>query len=422
MRNRRAKLTVLFSLAGAAFLYSVLICAAAGTSASRGVWQRSSPKRTAGAKVPRESGGAYSTFTHNNPAHQQQCDSCHEFPSSNWKQVRKGDEAFADVTDYPEHSSCLACHRQQFFKGAPPSICGVCHVDPSPRNSARYPFPNPREIFDASTKGQSEFSEYKVYFPHEKHEGMFGQVRPLIEPNRGARLVRVSFRQETVGKGQDTQPAKNSSCLKCHQDYKPQGESAEEFVTTPPKDLPENGFWLKKGTFKTAPQDHALCFTCHSQEGGLTPPATDCGACHKLLSRGQIVARRETHGDFDPTMAVAMGITDKTMLGKWRRREAVKFRHEWVIHADLSCIDCHSTEKINTLDEKGPEVPVLSCGGAGSGCHVTATSEDGGALNTEFDQKKSNPGFQCTKCHGLLGTRSAPESHVSALAAIKEKK
>ncbi|MEK6302398.1 MAG: cytochrome c3 family protein [Acidobacteriota bacterium] len=417
MRDRRTKVIILIPLA-AAFLYPVLISTAAGTSASRGIWQGSKPKRTTGAKVP--TGRDYSKFTHNNPPHQQKCDSCHKFPSSNWKLVRKGDEAFADVTDYPEHSSCLPCHRQQFFSGATPSICRVCHVDPSPRNSARYPFPNPRPLFDASKKGQSEFSEYKVYFPHEKHEGMFGQSRPAIEPERGFRLVRASFQQEPVAKGQETQ--KNRSCVKCHQDYKPQGESDEEFVTKPPKDLPESAFWLKKGTFKTAPQDHALCFTCHSQEGGLTPAATDCGTCHKLLSPAQLVARRETHGDFDPKIAAAMGITDKTMLEKWRRREAVKFRHEWVIHADLSCADCHTTAKINTVDAKGPEVPVLSCGGAGTGCHVTATSDDGGALNLEFDQKKSDPGFQCTKCHGLLGKRAAPESHISALAAIKNKK
>lgn len=421
MSNRRTKLIVLLSIAALALLYPVL-SSTAGTSAFRALWQRPQPKKPTGASVPRAAGRDYSAFTHNIPAHQKKCDSCHKFPSSNWKEIRKGDEAFEDVTDYPEHSSCLECHREQFFKGPKPSICGVCHVDPSPRNSARYPFPNPRVVFDASTKGQSEFSEYKVYFPHDKHEGMFGQARPAIDPDRGWRLVRAFFRPEDAAGGQEPQPTNNASCVKCHQDYKPQGESAEEFVTAPPKDLPENGFWLKKGAFKTAPQDHALCFTCHSQEGGVTPAATDCAACHKLLSPAQIVARKEAHGDFDPKMALAMGITDKTMIEKWRRREAVKYRHEWVLHADLTCTDCHSTAKINTLDVNGPEVPVLSCGGAGSGCHVTATSDEGGALNAEFDQKKSNPGFECTKCHALLGARPAPESHIRALAEIKNKK
>ena len=413
---------MLLLVGAAAISYTDLASTAPGRSSSGELWQRSRPKRTAEATVPRETGRDYSRFSHNKPPHQQKCDACHKFPSSNWKSVRKGDEAFEDVTDYPEHASCLPCHRQQFFSGATPSICRVCHVDPSPRNSARFPFPNPRTIFDASAKGKSEFSEYKVYFPHQKHEGMFGQARPAIVPNRGLRLVMASFQNEAAAKAQETQPAKNTSCLKCHQDYKPQGESADEFVTTPPKDLPENAFWLKKGTFKTAPQDHALCFTCHSQEGGLSPSPTDCGACHKLLSPIQIAARNGPHGDFDPKLAADMGITDKTMLEKWRRREAVKFRHEWVIHADLSCTDCHNASKIDTLDEKGPQVAVLSCGGSGTGCHVTATSEDGGALNLEFDQKKSNPGFQCTKCHGLIGKRPAPESHLSALAAIKGKK
>lgn len=409
---------MLLSIVAAAFLYAFLICTA-GTSASSGVWQRSRPKRTPAA---RETGRDYSRFTHNNPSHKQECDSCHKFPSSNWKQVRKVDEAFPDVTDYPEHSSCLACHRQQFFSGATPSICRVCHVDPSPRNGARQPFPNPRETFDASAKGQSEFSEHTVYFPHDKHEGMFGQAQPPFGPGRGRRLVRTSFQPGDVARDQDTQATKNSSCSKCHQDYKPQGESGEEFVTKPPKDLAEGAFWLKKGTFKSAPQDHALCFTCHSQDGGLTPAATDCATCHKLLSPAQLVARGETHGDFDPKMAAAMGITDKTTLEKWRRREVMKFRHEWIIHADLSCTDCHNTAKINTLDEKGPNVAVLSCGGAGSGCHVTATSNEGGALNAELDEKKAQAGFQCTKCHVLSGKGPAPESHINALAEIKNKK
>ncbi|HSO75476.1 MAG TPA: cytochrome c3 family protein, partial [Blastocatellia bacterium] len=245
MRNRRIKLIVLLSIGAAALLYPFLISSAAGSSAPRAVWQRSQPKRTTGTSVPRAAGGDYSRFTHNNPAHQQKCDSCHKFPSSNWKQIRKGDEAFEDVTDYPEHSSCLGCHREQFFEGATPAICSVCHVAPSPRNNARFPFPNPRAIFDASTKGKSEFSEYRVYFPHEKHEGMFGQTAPANERDRGGRLVKALFQQENAGTGQETTPQKNTSCLKCHQDYKPQGESAEEFVTTPPKDLPENGFWLK---------------------------------------------------------------------------------------------------------------------------------------------------------------------------------
>ncbi|MEP6900440.1 MAG: cytochrome c3 family protein, partial [Actinomycetota bacterium] len=89
----------------------------------------------------------YSEFPHNK--HKLACSTCHNFPSANWKSVRKTD-AFPDITDYPRHESCLNCHRQQFFKGAKPQICSICHTNPSPNDSSRHPFPNPREIFDQS--------------------------------------------------------------------------------------------------------------------------------------------------------------------------------------------------------------------------------------------------------------------------------
>src|SRR5215213_7057859 len=73
----------------------------------------------------------YSEFPHS--SHKMKCDACHKFPSANWKTVRKTD-AFPDITEYPRHESCLSCHRQQFFKGAKPAICSICHTNPSPRD------------------------------------------------------------------------------------------------------------------------------------------------------------------------------------------------------------------------------------------------------------------------------------------------
>jgi hypothetical protein len=69
----------------------------------------------------------YSRFSHQTHIAQQKlsCDSCHKFPTKNWKEVRKGDAAFADTAEFPEHSSCLNCHRQQFFarERPAPRIC-----------------------------------------------------------------------------------------------------------------------------------------------------------------------------------------------------------------------------------------------------------------------------------------------------------
>ncbi|HYJ46885.1 MAG TPA: cytochrome c3 family protein, partial [Pyrinomonadaceae bacterium] len=239
--------------------------------------RKSPPNRSA--KTPRRRS---LDFSHRVAAHQRQaCDSCHKFPSSNWKEVRAEQEAFPDITQYPEHASCLNCHRQQFFarEFPRPSICSVCHVAVTPRDQTRYPFPNPRAAFDASAKGRASVSDFRINFPHDKHLELFSRSRPQDGDASPAGFMRVSFQPESVSANQESDP---KSCATRHQTYQPQNESAEEFVTSPPKDLPEGAFWLKKGTFKTVPHDHAACFTCHSVEGGLSPAPSDCALCHRL--------------------------------------------------------------------------------------------------------------------------------------------
>jgi hypothetical protein len=411
MKYRKLKITVLLLTAG--------LVISAGITGEAGQRKRAKrPKRRAAAAA--KEGKDYSHFTHLVEAHQQ-CDGCHKFPSANWKTVRKGDDAFPDVTDYPQHSSCLQCHQQDFFSGAVPSICRNCHIDPGPRGGARFPFPNPRELFDKSKRSQTDVSEYRVYFPHDKHESMWGAVPR--ENQYGARVVLAAYWQDKPAakpeekKAEEKKPEdKNAVCAACHKTYQPQGDSDDEYVKKPPKDLPETAFWLKKGAYKTPPPGHSACFTCHSEDG--TPSSKDCGVCHKLMTGTYIKEQRQPHLDFDPKLAATMGITDRTDLDKWSRREAGRFRHEWVSHAELTCTDCHKLAAINTIDPKGPSVPVLSCGGSGSGCHITAKADDGGALNLEVDQKKANPGFQCTKCHIQLGKGPVPDSHLKALAAV----
>jgi len=427
MRQRKVGKSLLALCGLFALLYAAFAWPIVGSSAELnlpGSAQRSRKKGGTRRSYDPAAATPYSRFTHQVAQHkQQECNVCHKVPTANWKEVRKGDAAFPDVTDYPEHSSCLKCHRQQFFEGATPSICRVCHVSPSPRNSQRFPFPNPPEIFDASPKGQTAESGFRVYFPHDKHEGLFGEAapdRPKDAPQvRGFRPMFASYSQES--KKADAPAAKAEGCATCHQTLQPQGDSDQEYVTPPPKDLAETTFWLKKGNFKTSPPGHSACFTCHAPEGGLAPASSDCGTCHRLMTADQSAARKQAHADFDPGMAASMGIKDRTLLDKWRRREAVKFRHEWVVHADLSCTGCHSAARIDTLSDKGPEVPVLSCGGTGSGCHITPKSDDGGVLNAEVDQKKANSAFQCTKCHAVMGRNPVPASHLQALAAIKSK-
>jgi hypothetical protein len=328
----------------------------------------------------------YSDFNHNTKAHQLDCSSCHKFPTSNWNKVRTGSDAFPDIADYPRHESCVGCHKQQFFKGRPPAICANCHLNPGPRDSSRHPFPNPRDIFDRSPKGQRVAdSDFAISFPHDKHiDIVSGDGDPSYKPSKG-----------------------EESCAVCHRTYQPQGTSPDEFVAKPPANIGD-AFWLKKGTFKSAPTDHATCFSCHSQESGLEPSPVNCAACHKL--------RQPVLADFDAALATKMSISDKIILRSWRHRiSAGTFRHEFEMHAGMDCAMCHTVAGMNTADPKAKQVAISSC----ATCHATATLDDGGVLNYEIDKRKKDPTFQCVKCHISFGKLPIPASHLKALEAAK---
>lgn len=337
-----------------------------------------------------------SQFSHQTHFVQQKlpCESCHKFPSKNWKEVRQGDEAFPDVTEYPEHQSCLDCHREQFFarERPVPRICSHCHAKATPRDTSRYPFPNLGDKFLSSAKAKEFVSDFRVSFPHDKHLDVISK-NPNSPPDAFS-FIRTSFKILSMA-DDDSDP---KSCSTCHLTYQPQGTS-DEFVAKPPKDIGDS-FWLKKGTFKSRPMTHAVCFTCHNQESELAPLPQECNACHKLASTAP--------ADFDPQLPRKMEIADWYTLTAWRARESAgAFRHE--AH-DMSCTKCHDPVAMNTVDVRSPKVPIRSCAGE-DGCHVTATTDDGGILNYEMDQRKADDKFVCVKCHLVFGAKPAPASH-----------
>jgi nitrate/TMAO reductase-like tetraheme cytochrome c subunit len=348
-----------------------------------------------------------SQFSHQTHLVQQKlpCESCHKFPSKNWKEVRHGDEAFPDVTEYPEHQSCLDCHRQQFFarERPVPRICSQCHVKATPRDTSRYPFPSLAEQFLSSAKAREFASDFRVSFPHDKHLDVIS--KNTNSPADAFRFIRTSFGFSLMADG-DSDP---KSCSTCHRTHQPQGTS-DEFVTKPPKDLGDS-FWLKKGTFKTRPMTHAVCFTCHNQESELAPLPQDCNACHKLSSTME-------PADFDPQLPRKMGIADWYTLTAWRARESAgAFRHE--AH-EMSCTKCHNPVAMNTVEVRSLKVPIKSFAGE-DGCHVTATADDGGILNYEMDQRKANLKFVCVKCHLVFGAKPAPASHSELIVKSRSK-
>ncbi len=344
-----------------------------------------SKKQTRNAKYPE--------FSHSVRQHSKlACNSCHKFPSSNWKQVRKKDEAFPDITEYPKHESCLSCHRRDFYGSPKPKICAVCHSNSSPRNNARFVFPNPREIFDKTPKGKQAISDFAISFSHETHI-------EIVSKNKTEKheFINASFSFNKKLAGEE-------SCAVCHKTYNPQGESDDEYLTKPQVDLGDN-FWLKKGTFKTVPTSHATCFTCHSVEVGILPAPSNCAACHRL-------APKPANTDFDAKFAAKIGDLDKITLDVWRKRDSSgKFRHEFSSHAELECANCHNAATINTLDAATKKVAITSC----NLCHITETSDDGGILNYEIDLRKKDAKFQCVKCHIAFGKLPIPESHFKAI-------
>jgi hypothetical protein len=375
-------------LAGGIF-YSQMTTQMFGVNAQRSVRPR--PKTSSQQRKAK-----YSEFPHS--AHKMKCDSCHKFPSANWKTVRKTD-AFPDITEYPRHESCLNCHRAQFFKGAKPAICSICHTNPQPQGGPRHPFPNPREIFDQSPKGKTAAaSDFQISFPHDKHIDIVSQ-NDAEKTLSGTMFVNARFKRAGAA----------DSCVVCHQTYQPQGSSEDEYLTKPPAKLGD-AFWLKKGTFKTVPTGHTTCFTCHSTDTGILPAPTDCATCHKLAAP---VAKT----DFDARIAAPMSVTDKITLMAWRKRDSsAVFRHEFSSHVDLDCTSCHNVAAMNTTDALTKKVPVTSC----NMCHITATADDGGILNFEVDARKKDAKFQCVKCHLAYGKLPVPESHIKAIAAAAQ--
>lgn len=330
-------------------------------------------------------------FDHRNEAHQMECSSCHKFPSDNWKAVRPEADAFEDITDYPKHESCLTCHEQNFFTGSPPTICSICHVNPSPNDSTRHPFPNPREIYDKSPKGSSASSDFSVNFPHELHAD-------IVSDNGNSRdgrsmFVAVSFRGNA-----------SENCAVCHAIKDPQGKDPAEFYTNPPRGL-GNAFWLRRGTFMSSPLGHASCFTCHSADSGMSPAPTDCAVCHKPKEAGP-------GPDISDAVMARMKVSDKVVRAAWQMRTSVgTFRHELEMHRDMECSTCHMVGTIDTVNRTARRVSISSC----VMCHVTPTAADGGLLNVELERREKNARFDCVSCHVVYGKMPVPASHIKAV-------
>lgn len=296
----------------------------------------------------------YSRFSHATPKHRGACNTCHQVPTSNWKKVSN----FPDVADFPGHNDCVGCHRQQFFKGAKPVICSICHSRVSPRDDARFSFRNP------ASPGQ-----FLIEFPHDRHQDVIARMLrrgPIAEQSL---FVRASF--TTVAAGETKH---YNNCEICH------GPLTIAPVA-PAAGWPDS-FVPDAATFKNAPASHAACFNCHWK--AQQPTNENCAGCHKL-----------------PDKPAAIPVLHDVHL-----RISLKFRHAREQHL-AECTACHiNITKSPTLRGLKPDVPITAC----TECH----NKDGLRLdlNKELEALDNNRDFSCAYCHTSdVGRRNPPPGH-----------
>jgi Class III cytochrome C family len=298
----------------------------------------------------------YSKFSHATNKHQAACNTCHKVPTPTWQKTK----THPDVTDYPGHAACVSCHRAQFFKGAQPAICTVCHTRVSPRDDARLAFRNPANQL-----------QFTIEFPHDKHQDVIATLRDRTEFNTAYVFMRTTFRESEI----DEQGQTYNNCSICH--------VKQTIAPKPPEGNWTDGFIPETASFKSAPADHSACFNCHwkSQQ----PIADNCAGCHKLAASPYVV-------------------------GNAAVRISMKFKHEGGGEKKnhvAECTTCHiNITKAESLRGLRPDVPITSC----TECH----NKDGlrQDVSKELAAIDKNSTFVCVYCHtSNVGKLDPPSSH-----------
>lgn len=307
MRIRLVIIIIFAALWTTGYLFPRVALNASGDPAQQDKRERRNTRRKPQAKSGGRAAKDDASFSHRSAKHKSlACDSCHKAPTANWMKA----SAFPDVADYPGHASCVGCHRTEFFKGARPNICSICHTKVSPRDGTRFAFDKP------NAPGQ-----FKAIFPHDKHQDVIAGVKF----DRGLSAAHAV---------QEKAAQKYNNCAICHQ--------TETGMLKPAGGFPD-AFEPRAGTFKTMPVGHASCFNCHwkNQE----PTHNDCAGCHQLSQ------------------------TDVAPLPV-SQRISLKFPHAIEQH-DSECTTCHiNITRESRLQGLKPDVSLPSC--SSSSCHLSA--------------------------------------------------
>lgn len=287
----------------------------------------------------------------------------------------------SSIKGFPYHDSCLGCHRRtppQFFSGATPTICNVCHTRSSPRLT-------PREVYRQFPK-QTDLTSRQLpgYFPHNQHRRVISDLKKVAD-------------------------LKQVSCADCHR--KDERTPVALLVGGDEKSLTPG-----VGTFHLSPDlpndphsAHAYCFDCHweSDDEKKKPSRTNCAGCH--LTQKEFAQKKSS-----------LLLPDKAAWFKdwpqgWPRRLSLKFLHQRKEHVAI-CTACHArlveTETLNVKD-----VSIASC----IKCHksekpkifdeMEAEDEDSNVITNSNPVSKIGK-HTCLGCHTtLIGTAPPPCSH-----------
>jgi hypothetical protein len=401
-RRRLIALAVFASLLTILFL----IPRASSTAAElqgRSQQRRRIPPRPSNPTQNQGRGGRnYSRFKHEDhrpPIAKLNCSSCHAINSPAEPDVISA-ATKPSVKGYPYHDSCVGCHRQQFFKGASPAICTVCHTRSSPRLTAHDIHPFPKQGDQAIAR------EFPGYFPHSLHQSVIARNERSLRT--GWSFVRASF--TTLD---DQAPKALDNCATCHETDQ-RAIAAINVGGTEGTYKPE-----AKGTFKTVPTGHASCFNCHwqSQE----PTKDNCAGCH--LSQSNYTKKKRSASP-EATLPGVLSPNAvqwfKTWPGEWPKRLSIKFRHDTPNH-DVGCTTCHiNITQMETLNIPKADVPIATC----APCHISNSPvlRKEGVTLTIFSEMsdeakdKDNKTHTCIGCHtSTIGRERPPCTHYLVL-------
>jgi hypothetical protein len=334
------------------------------------------------------------------------CASCHKFPTSNWKEVRKADAAFPDVAEFPEHASCLNCHRPQFFarERPVPQICLNCHVKATPNDTSRYPFPSLGEPFRSTPRGAKFVSEFAVFFPEAKHADQdLPKTRPpthdlcftchnqeselaplppncdschklsLKTPIARNQIVFAHAPQQAIDFSQfkhDNRQHARLPCLLCHR-----RENNSPQPTLPGKAA------------------HAPCAGCHQQQFANTSSPI-CTICHTDVQSGKVKAFPPLQS-FDARFDHAKHASAACSTCHRPNRRGVALSIPARLNAHVTCFSCHTP----TAQANGRNIS--SC----STCHqlgrLVRTSEQARAFRVGFTHANHDASekLNCAACH-----------------------